>query len=66
MPATKDKRTRKNLEVFFIAVKKPSLNEQGKLSVSHHFYKDIVVYYCVHKNCLTYLYSTEDGITCLC
>ena len=28
MPAPKDKPTRKNLEAFFIAVQKPSLNEQ--------------------------------------
>ena len=37
MPAPKDKRTRKNLEVFFIAVQKPSLNEQVKSNVLHLF-----------------------------
>ena len=37
MPAPKDKRTRKNLEAFFIAVQKPSLNEQMKLNVLHLF-----------------------------
>ena len=33
----KDKRTSKNLEVFFIPVQKPSVNEQVKLNVLHLF-----------------------------
>ena len=37
MPAPKEKRTRKNLEAFFIAVQKPLLNEQVKSSVFHLF-----------------------------
>ena len=37
MPAPKDKRKRKNLEAFFIAVQKPSLNEQVKSNVLHLF-----------------------------
>ena len=37
MPVLKDKRTRKNLEAFFIAVQKPSLNEQMKSNVLHLF-----------------------------
>ena len=36
-PASKDKRTRKNLEAFFVAVQKQSLNEQVKSSVLHVF-----------------------------
>ena len=39
MPAPKDKRTRKNLEAFFIAVQKPLLNEQIKSNVLHLFLK---------------------------
>ena len=35
MPAPKEKRTRKNLEAFFIAVQKPSLNEQVKSNILH-------------------------------
>ena len=38
MSAPKDKRTRKNLEAFFIAVQKPSLNEQVKQVASHEGY----------------------------
>ena len=41
MPAPKDKRTCKNLEVFFIVVQKPSLNEQVKSSVLHLFRNNI-------------------------
>ena len=41
MPAPKDKRTCKNLEVFFIVVQKPSLNEQVKSSVLHLFRNSI-------------------------
>ena len=41
MPAPKDKLTCKNLEAFFIAVQKPSLNEQVKSNVSHLFQNDI-------------------------
>ena len=37
MPVTKDKRTSKNLEAFFIAVQKPSLNAQVKSNVLHLF-----------------------------
>ena len=37
MPAPKDKRTRKNLEEFFIAVRKPSLNEKVKSNVLYLF-----------------------------
>ena len=38
MPVLKDKRTRKNVEgFFFIAVQKPSLNEQVKSNVLQHF-----------------------------
>ena len=37
MLAPKDKQTRKNLEAFFIAVQKPSLNEQVKSNVLHLF-----------------------------
>ena len=37
MPPPKDKRTRKNLEAFFIAVQKPSLNEQVKANFLHLF-----------------------------
>ena len=37
MPALKDKRTRKNLEEFFIAVRKPSLNEKVKSNVLYLF-----------------------------
>ena len=37
MPAPKEKRTRKILDEFFIAVQKPSLNEQMKSNVLHLF-----------------------------
>ena len=37
MPAPKEKRTRKILEEFFIAVQKPSVNEQVKSNVLHLF-----------------------------
>ena len=37
MPAPKDKLTRKNLEAFFIAVQKLSLNEQVKSNIVHLF-----------------------------
>ena len=41
MSAPKNKRTRKSLETFFIAVVKPSLNEQVKSNVLHLFRNDI-------------------------
>ena len=41
MSAPKDKRTGKNLEAFFIAVQKPSLNEQVKSNVLHLFRNSI-------------------------
>ena len=37
MPAPKDIRTHKNVEVFFITVQKPSLNKQVKSNVLHLF-----------------------------
>ena len=37
MPAPKDKPTRKNLEAFFIAVQKPSLNGQVESKVFTFF-----------------------------
>ena len=37
MPAPKDKQRHKNFEVYFIAVQKPSLNEQVKSNVLHLF-----------------------------
>ena len=41
MPAPKDKRTHTNLEAFFIAVQKPSLNEQVKSNILHLFQSGI-------------------------
>ena len=41
MLAPKDKRTRKNLETLFIAVQKPSLNEQVKSNGVHLSRNDI-------------------------
>ena len=38
----KDKQTSKNLEEFFIAVQKASLNEQVKLNVLHLFRNGII------------------------
>ena len=40
MPAPRDKQTRTNLEVFFIVVQKPSLNEPVKSNVLQHFRND--------------------------
>ena len=37
MLAPKDKRTHTNVEAFFIAVQKPSLNEQVKSNILHLF-----------------------------
>ena len=77
MPAPKDKRTRKNLEAFFIAVQKPSLNEQIKSNVLHLFLKrhhmrdifnnfnDFLLYFFIDFKAIpvSHFYSTDDGIT---
>ena len=41
MPAPREKQIRTNLDAFFIVVQKPSLNEQGKSNVLHHFRNNI-------------------------
>ena len=73
---TADKRTHMNMKVFFLEVQKASLNEQEKSNVLHLFQNGIMrdvfsdfdfiavlVYYCLNKKFLTYLYSTDDGKT---
>ena len=46
MPAPKDKPTRKNLEMLFTVVLKPSFNEQVRSNVLHLFQNGIVFNHC--------------------